>query len=149
MQDPHRALRALALKSLARRSLTVHELRQRLLRTGAEEPGVEATLAWLAREGLVDDAALAARQVELAAERAEGPLRLVASLRARGVDPDTIRAALSGAQPEAEAAARAAERYLRTHPGLDDGLRRRRLGGFLRRRGFHSDVIAEVVGEDD
>lgn len=149
MQEPERALRALALRCLARRSLSARELKDRLVRAGAQEPSVQATLAWLAQRGLIDDAALAARQVELAAERAVGPLRLSASLRARGIDPNTIQTALAGLAPEAEAAARAAEHYLQTHPGLDPRVRRRRLGGFLQRRGFRAEVIVEVIGEDD
>jgi regulatory protein len=60
------------------------------------------------------------------------------------VPPTAIKKALEGLD-EAESAYRAAEHRVRRLSHLDEQAFRRRVGGFLQRRGFAYDVVRETV----
>ena len=106
-------------------------------------------VADLAGRGDVDDAAFARQWVEVRAARGYGPARLRAELRARGVAPSLIDAALPAVTGEAQLArARAVAR--RRLPALRrrDPIRAAaRLRDFLRRRGYPASVVARVLRE--
>jgi len=102
--------------------------------------------------GYVDDAALAESIVARRRGR-RGSVRIVAELRARGVEVEVARAA-AGVVPveeERDAAVREARRRLPATGLSDDrAARRRELGriaGALARLGFPSDAIAHALGE--
>lgn len=106
-------------------------------------------VADLTARGYLDDAALARQWVETRAARGYGAARLRAELRARGVEPALVDAALAGLDPAAalERARAAARRRL---PVLARGRPERlaaRLHDYLLRRGFASDVAARVARE--
>lgn len=146
--DEEGAWRAV-LRALERRSFAVGELRRRLRQKGHPPEAVEYALERGRRAGLLDDAAFAARFIESRTARGRGPARLRRDLLARGVGARDIEAALSahGAESgELEGLAReVAERRLRQLAGLPLETRRRRLLGFLARRGFTGGWVAELV----
>jgi regulatory protein len=142
-----------ALSLLSHRPRAAEELRRRLVRKGFGEEVAEATVEKLGGAGLVDDAAFAEGFVrDRVRLRPHGRRRLRQELRARGVDEETAGAAIEEVvggeegESEVELARRAAARW-RPRPGEDPGRARRRLHGFLARRGFGGDAIRAVLEE--
>jgi len=85
---------ALILAKLARRDHTEKELERSLARKGYEEGAVESALARAKREGLVNDTRLAESIARANARSGRrGPLRVVATLRGKGIAAETARAA--------------------------------------------------------
>ena len=106
-------------------------------------------MADLTARGYLDDEAFAHHWVAVRASRGYGPARLRAELRARGVAPALVDAALAGAGDDGELErARAVAR--RRLPALQRGDRARtaaRLRDHLLRRGYAPPVVARVVRE--
>lgn len=142
-------VRDYALRLLAIRPRSVQEMRERLGRRGYGRPEVEATVADLADLGLLDDRKFAAQWVESRlAARPMGSLRLKAELLAKGVDREIVEATLSsyGAEVDEKAAALAlAAKRIKALRGLKPDSARRRLAGFLSRRGFAAEVVATAL----
>jgi regulatory protein len=144
-----KAARLAAGDLLSRRAWTMAELTRRLVRRGAPPDVAASVVHDLAGRGYVDDVAFARHFVEVRAARGYGAARLAADLRARGVAPALVTAALaeldSGAQLERARAL--ARRRLGT---LTSGVADRaagRLRDYLRRRGFAGSVVVRVVRE--
>lgn len=148
-----------ALDLLARRPRSTREIRDRLAQRGFAEPAVDAAMERLEGWNYVDDADFARYWVEnREANRPRGKRMLEQELRLKGVDRETSRAAIEAAEPDEFAAALTlAQSKLRTYAGLDDAVAKRRLAGFLGRRGYGYDVIGPVTrrlfdgddGDDD
>lgn len=136
-----------ALNLLAHRARSARELRRRLLQKGEPAPLVEAALERLARMGLIDDAEYA-RQVarSTAVVRGASKRRVRQELFRRGVASEIADAAIEQVYADesvdaGEIVERAARKRLKALAGLDPETRRRRLYGFLARRGYESDEI--------
>jgi len=138
-----------ALRLLGRRDHFRSELFDRLLSKGHGADEVEDAVARCEAAGVVDDARLAARFVELrAVERGWGPLRLESELRKRGAPPsiaaevsrldgDVLESALVAAV--ARASRRAPRGWCRI------GEARARMVSSLIRRGFSADDARRAV----
>jgi regulatory protein len=141
-----------ALRLLSYRPRTESELRSRLLRKEIPAEVADACLTELREKHLLDDAsfaeAFARDRVRL---NPRGRRRVVQELRGRGVDPAIAASAVEGAMREEEVdeidLARDAARRWRPRSGEDPERARRRLTGFLARRGFGADTVREVVEE--
>jgi regulatory protein len=140
-----------ALDLLASRARSTADLRQRLRRQATDEGDVAWVLDRLTSLGYLDDAAFAR---QLARSRAAGGgfsrRRVQDELFRHGVARETGREALDEvfAAPELDegaSALRAARKRLPSLARLDPVTRRRRLYGWLARRGYESDVIASVL----
>jgi len=106
---------------------------------------IDGAIDRLQRAGLLDDDAFAHYWVENREQfRPRGARALRSELRRKGVPATAIEKALEGLD-EAESAYRAAGRRVRRLSHLDEQTFRRRLGGFLQRRGFAYDVVRETV----
>jgi regulatory protein len=144
--------RQAALNLLSVRPRSAAELVRRLRMKGYEPEVGEEVVARLRELGMIDDAAFAGTLVrDRVRLKPQGTRRLANELRAKGVDDETARAAiretLDDAQTdEHELARRAAEKW-RPRPGEEPARARRRLHGYLARRGFDADVIREVLDE--
>ncbi len=134
-----------ALRLLSYRPRSETELRQRLTRRGAPPVLVDSTRERLRELGLVDDAAFAQAWVD-GRERASprGQRLLRQELRAKGVNSDASRELVEGVD-EADGALRASVRRAASLRGLPRAEFRRRLGDFLRRRGFDYETIRVTV----
>jgi regulatory protein len=143
-------MRAWAYRLLGRREYSVAELRQRLqLKWPGLEPGVaDDLLDALVAENLLSDERFTESFVRSHIQRQQGPLKIRAGLRAKGVADALIareleRQAGAGAHAWAELAAQWLERQ---HPGpLDYDTR----GKFYRRllnRGFTHDQAMDAIG---
>lgn len=150
LAETERALSA-ALRLLAARPRSSAELRQRLRRKGFGAVAVGQVLERLLASGLLDDAAFGRYLIDNRQRlRPRGARALRAELRQKGLDRETIEAAMAdyGGDADAEraralAVARAA---LPRYAGAPDRAAfERRLGGFLQRRGFGLDTIRPIL----
>jgi regulatory protein len=160
-----------AVRLLAARGRSIHELRRRLLMAKEPEAHVNAALERLEAMGLLDDAEYA-RQVARSqmVGRGYAPRRLQQELARRGVARDVADRAIDlvltedaspgsyGAEAGVDldaAIEKLASRKLRGLASLDQETRSRRLYAFLARRGYDSDAIRKVIaklktaGDDD
>jgi len=134
-----------ALRYISLRPRSEAELRERLARRGFAPASLEAAVASLRAQGLVDDAAFAHFwQENRQACRPRSLWLTRQELRQKGVADDIIAAALAGADDIASAEA-AARNWARRLANTDYDTFRRRLGDFLRRRGFGYRVIGQTV----
>jgi regulatory protein len=143
-----------ALAMLARSPKSSKQLRDRLYQRGMPAPVIETCLQNLASSGLVDDDAYAAAFArESLRRRPTGRARLISELRARGVDAGVAQRAASEALAEVGASemtiARQALEQLRPRRGEERERFRRRMAGFLGRRGFSSETISSILEESD
>jgi regulatory protein len=136
---------AAALRLLSYRQRSEAELRQRLTRRGTPPTVVDETLARLRKMGLVDDSAFAQAWVERRESASPRSRRLLRQeLLAMGVGGDISCDLLDGVD-DADAALRAAARRTASLRGLPCSEFRRRLGNFLRRRGFGHALVRRTV----
>jgi len=127
------------------------ELRRLLLKKGEPAADVDATIERLQASGLLDDANFARM---FARSKALGPglskRRLQQELAKRGVNREVSNEAIEtvfeeeGMNDEASIE-RVARKKLRMLGKVDADTRRRRLYGFLARRGYDSDDIGRIV----
>jgi regulatory protein len=135
-----------ALNFLGYRARSEKELRDRLRRYGYGEETVEGVVARLKELGYLDDEDFARLVVREKARR-YGPRRVSAELRRSGVDEELARGVVDeefARRSEVEQARSAAAR--RYNKGGSDA-EARRVYGFLVRRGYSSEVCAEVARE--
>lgn len=131
-----------AFRALAQRALTEQELRTRLARRDVSTEEAERVISRLRELGYLDDTALARAASD---RRGVGASRIRFDLKRRGVDRQTVDAALLTRDPEqerneaAQLVERNRERWLRARDP------RARAYGFLARRGFSPDVIWSVL----
>jgi regulatory protein len=121
------------------------EVQAYLKRRRVPEDVVAALLRRLEAAGLLDDDAFARYWVEnREAFRPRGVRSLRFELRRKGV-PDPVAEGAMQDVNESESAYRAAQARAQRLTQLDYPTFRRRLDGFLQRRGFTYDVVKEVV----
>lgn len=161
--DAEVRVREAALTLISYRARTRRELDRRLRQKGFEPPRVEACLDRLEARGLLDDSAVAAAFVrDRLRHRPRGRSRLFSELRAKGVAADVVEEVVETVFEEEEIddlslgrevaegwVARQAHDVLEA---LGAGARtpertraRRRLGGYLSRRGFRGEALQAAV----
>ncbi|MCC7495705.1 MAG: regulatory protein RecX [Fimbriimonadaceae bacterium] len=147
------AARAAALKLLERRRYSVAEMRRKLTQRGCESAVVQAVLDGLLRARLLDDTAYAQAYVhDGVLLKGHGRHRLTADLRRRGIAPELIDAALAtwiADDTELALARDLAVQRLSRLRGLEPAVARRRLAGYLQRRGLPVGVVVQVLSELD
>jgi regulatory protein len=144
-QDSHEAAYQRALHFLDYRPRSSTEVRRSLGKHGYEPEVIEAVLQRLGRSGLVNDSQFAQTWVDNRSEfRPRGRRALSMELRQKGLDDEVIEAALDGLDEES-LAAQAARKQARKLQGLPKPDFRRKLAGFLARRGFGYGVIEPVL----
>ena len=134
---------------LSRRAWTRADLAARLRRRGAPADVATEVVDDLVARGYVDDAAFARHWITARAARGYGAARLRLELRARGIAPPLIAAALTVLAGD-DALARAREAARRRLTALRRGRPDRvasRLRDYLLRRGFSTSVVMRVVRE--
>ncbi|MFP4182335.1 MAG: regulatory protein RecX [Thiohalospira sp.] len=146
--DDHVAAREAAIRLLARREYAVAELQGRLEQRGHESETVAAVMAELADEGLVSDERFAEAFVNSRLERGQGPMKIGAELRQRGVEPALADPHLEAVDWVAQARAAYHHRFGDADPPADYRERAKRMR-FLQGRGFTAEQVRRVVGEDD
>ena len=135
-----------ALHFLSYRARSLEEVRKNLEKHEIPEPVIQSTLERLQTTGLLNDHDFARTWVENRNTfRPRGRRALRMELRQKGLSESVIDATLQETTDEEELALQAAYKYLRKLQGLDWMDFRKKLGGFLSRRGFPYEVIATVT----
>lgn len=143
--EEFRKAAAYALRALNRRDLSEGELRDRLSRRGVPGPVIERVIGLCREYGYLDDARLAQGLVRSRSGR-RGRFAVQRELRRRGVSAAAAGAALSGLTPDREREA-ARELLLERLPRLAGPGARRKAFGLLVRRGYGTEIAAELVAE--
>jgi regulatory protein len=140
-----------ALNMLAARGRAAADLRRVLLRKGEPADHVDLAIARLEQAGFIDDAAFArqftrSKAVGGGVSRRRVQQELTRRGVAREVSDDAIKEVfVEEAVDEAASIERVARKKLRTLTTVDGATRKRRLYGFLARRGYDSDAISRVL----
>jgi regulatory protein len=136
----------LAHRALGRRERTISELRTVLERKRVGPDAIEAAVAELCEEGLLDDARYARRFVEDKRELERwGIERIARDLHRRGIPPDVIEAAVADRGREAELATALLLLEQRIPIATHDDRERDRAWRLLVRRGYASEIAYEAV----
>jgi regulatory protein len=138
-----------AVRLLAFRPRSRSELQTRLRRKGFNSEAISAAIERMAELGYVDDADFASYWVENRQQhRPRGRRLLEQELRSKGVPQDVVHQAIDEAEIDEFSQARelATKRAERLR-GLDRETWRRRMAGFLQRRGYGWDVVRQVLDE--
>ncbi len=141
-----------AVRLLAARPRAVQEVIRRLRQKKMPAQAVAEAVGRLEARGLLDDQEFARAFARGRAERGYGPARILADLAARGVERRVAELAVAELQvggeterlAELEAVARKRAGQM---AGLSPDVRKRRLVGYLSRRGFPLGDVLRVVGE--
>jgi regulatory protein len=139
-------LRAAAVALLARRDFASGSLRERLTAQGFAVTAAAELVAELQREGIVNDARYAQNYVTYHAGRGQGPVRIAAELRRKGLGEALIEEALAEG-PDWIALARKV-RSGRFGEPASSWTEKARQARFLQYRGFSSDHIRAATGAD-
>ncbi len=149
LADVEAAWRA-ALRALAARGRARGDLRRRLIQKQHPPSAVDAALARLDAQGLLDDRRFAMEYAARHAARGRGPARLVADLQRQGVDRTLADKAVvealesEGVDPE-RALRTLAERRASQLGALAVPVRKRRLLAYLARRGYRVGEVKDLV----
>jgi regulatory protein len=135
------------LAALSRRELTERQLRTRLVRRGCEVAEVDAAIARLKKEHILDDtrAAQAFARTEARVKR-RGPQRIRRTLETMGIERAAAQAATAeGFEEQSVAATLEAALDRRVRGAIADDKHANRLVAYLVRQGFDlGDAIAAV-----
>lgn len=134
-----------ALKFISYRPRTAAEVRKKLEQRKVPEATLLEVLERLRRSGLVDDQRFARDWAENRSTfRPRSRKALAFEMRQHGLDQDAIDQAVNELDDEL-LAYQAAQKHSRKLDGLEWQDFRKKMTGFLARRGFGYDVIAPVV----
>jgi len=140
------AAKQVATRQLSYRPRSVTELRQTLGQRGFGSHIIDQVIERFSELGYLDDADFARRWIQTREQLAPRGTRLLKQeLRQKGINADLADEALAVADlDELETATRIAERRLPKMSGLDRDTQRRRLAGYLERRGFSHDIVRQI-----
>ena len=154
MDAPYRA-RERALKLIALRDRSRHEVGSRLEQAGFSSEVADRTVDWLQGLGYLDDDRFAARYAAAKLSSGWGERRIAAELARLGLERRVVQEALGAAgacgpsegdvQPGKDVVLALSRRRFAGQFAVDPEGAARRLTGFLARRGFDWDTIHAVV----
>jgi len=140
-----------ALRYLAARDRTRHEVRCYLRKRGFSDQAALEAIERLGGWGYLDDQRVALNWARTKMQVALwGRARVTAGLERRGVERQTIAELFHLLEQELsdqDLALRAAKKYIRTHPRAGSALSRR-LAAYLSRRGFAPETIRRLLVEE-
>ncbi len=137
-----------ALKLLNYRPRTEHEMRSRLEGYGFSKPIVDSVIATLLEKNYLNDQQFADAWIENRTTfRPRGKRLLRMELMKKHVNEEEIQTALAALPEEGQLVREAAKKYCSRLKGLDERIFKKRLYGFLVRRGFSYDDIKPVLDE--
>jgi regulatory protein len=140
------AAKGVATRQLSYRPRSVSELRQTLAQRGFGQEIIDQVIERFTDLGYLDDSDFARRWVANREQLAPRGTRLLKQeLRQKGIGADLAEEVIADADlDEFDSAIRIAERRVSKMTGLDRDTQRRRLAGYLERRGFNHDVVRQV-----
>ena len=146
-EPEHTSARQIALRTLAARGRSVGEVRAKLRDRGIEQDVIDTEVERLQAEGLLNDSDLAQQLVwSLTEHKKLGPVAIRQALMKRkipGAIIDQVAPRASDVEPDViEQLALERMRVLR---GLEPDVQKRRLLGFLARRGYSGSEVYRAV----
>jgi regulatory protein len=145
-QDAFEVAYQQALHFISYRPRSEMEVRQKLAEKGADDLLIERVIGRLKDSRLVGDEQFARTWVDnRSAFRPRSHRMLRYELRQKGVEDEFIQNALQEAVAETDLAYQAGSQYAHRLTGLDWETFRKRLAGFLSRRGFSYGISAPVI----
>jgi regulatory protein len=144
--EPFEEAKWLAINYIDYAPRTRLEVQRRLAKAEYDEEMIAAVLEELERIGLLNDSQFSQAWVENRSRSKKlGRVRLASELRQKGVSKETVDEAVADIQPEDEfeAALALAEKRLKPSERDDPGAKRR-LAGYLQRRGYNWATIEQV-----
>jgi regulatory protein len=139
--------REVAIRLLGRREYSGAEMRRKLVAKGLQATVVDRVVDQLVSDALLSDGRFAEALVRSRVERGQGPIKIRAELRDRGISEELIEDTLThAAEFWLERAERARRKRFGEDPPGDRGQWNRE-ARFLAQRGFPADLIYRVLGE--
>jgi len=146
-RDGFSEISRISMRALARRGVSSFEMSQFLGTREFDSAEIADEIERLEGSGLLDDAALAETLTRTLRERKGlGASAISAELRRRKIDQEHIAAVLD--EPRDDEQERAIEIALKRAPqlrSLDSVTAKRRLSGFLMRRGYSGSIVSAAV----
>jgi regulatory protein len=141
-----------AVNALARGRKTRRELEIRLRRVRPDASLIAEALDRLTAIGVLSDEDVAHAEAAARLRRGEAPAKVRQMLRRKGVEGRMVNEAVGAAIiedgfDELASCRSMAEKRLRALRGKEPAVLRRRLVGFLQRRGFGGSIIGQIVHE--
>ena len=153
MEDPfYRELMNYAMRTLARRAHTVHELRGKLQKRPQHSSELEdQVITRLIELKLLDDEAYVRRRLEAAAHyKNEGYLKVASKLTRKGIPLSKSRETWQSLDlPEKEIAQAALAKAVKRFKDLPPEKRYQKKVQFLASRGFNPSIIFELAKEHE
>jgi regulatory protein len=145
--DDHQAVTARALRMLARREHSAHELCRKLVAKGHAQSAAQEVMSELRAQGLQSDERFTEMYVRSRVSKGNGPIRIRQDLYQRGLDDELIDAELTCSAERWIDLARSVrcKRFSEAEPSDRDGWNTQ--ARFLARRGFPADIIYRVLGQ--
>lgn len=136
-----------ALTSLERCDRSARQLSESLRRRGYVDAAVEAVIARLTENRLLDDARYAQRMAETQSAKPVGMYAFKRRLRAKGISDEDAEEALAAFDDDQQRAAalQAAQKLLHRYEALPGREARAKLSQALARRGFGWDAIESAL----
>ena len=147
MSEQHE-IRAAAMRVLAAREHSTHELRRKLQQKGFAAPAVEAELDALQREKLLSDERFVEAFINSRRRRGQGPVRIQRDLQAHDLDTELIASYLDLSDPDWLEEARSVREKKFGRAPVDDFQEKMRQARFLEYRGFSHEQIQRVLKDD-
>jgi len=139
-----------ALRLLRVRQRSQKEIISRLRQKGYEQSVVNKVVAYLRDTGYLNDREFARLWIDSCKNKSFGFRRIIQELKQKGISQDIIDVALRESAKdynEAEVAQALLEKRLSRMGHLKRDVLQRRLYSFLIRRGFHPEVVTEIVSK--
>jgi regulatory protein len=134
---------------LARRMYTCKEIRDKLIERGYVDEIIQNVIATLEGYGYLNDRTYAEEWIQSRMRsKPRGKIAIRQELARKGIEKSIVEEALSEAFDEAKEADMAldlARRKAKTYRNTDPAATRRKLQGFLLRRGFDSETVRNVI----
>ncbi|MEE3258515.1 MAG: regulatory protein RecX [Candidatus Latescibacterota bacterium] len=150
MDDELQKAKDAAYHYLSFRARSVKEVRDKLVQQDCAAEIVAQVLADLERQKLLDDRDFARRWVEARLKRANGSRKLAQDLRRKGVAAEIVNEVLAENAAELDSGERAVEllgKQAWRYRGLERDKAKRRMLGFLARRGYDADMASKAVDQ--
>ena len=125
------------------------EIYQRLKKRKFSDRIIREVVDFLEKEGFIDDLAFARIWAESRAKKPYGPLKIKQELILKGVDKNIIEAQLDEVKkkhPEEDCIREIIQNKLKRAKGCDSFSFKRRIYGYLLRRGFSPGAVNDVLG---
>jgi len=130
------------------RNRSEQEIREKLKKKKCEQKTVEKTIQYLKDVHFIDDRQFARDWIKARLTKPFGFRRISFELNQKGIDKDIIREELNEAKgnfPEGEIVVALARKMAKKYAKLDEAKIKRRIFGYLSRRGFNLEAIQKAI----